>query len=81
VNRLAGFLAITPLPLLLWYEAGGDLLIFCYLIALGTALALRSKALAIAPGMQNFKFAAVKANPKCSTQSSTSSTRSTIPKD
>ncbi len=81
MNRLCEGIAICHLPLLKWHEAGGDLLIFCYFITLGAFVAVSSRTLAMIPGKQQFKFAPVRVNPECSTPSSISSARFTIPKD
>jgi hypothetical protein len=81
VSRMSEGLAFDPLPIVLWHESEGDLLIFCYLIVLGIVMARSSRTMASIPGRQNFKFAVVKDHPECSTPSSISSTLSTIPKD
>jgi len=81
VNRLVEWMAIYPLPLQKWHEAGGDLLLFCYFVALGAFVAVSSRTIAMIPGMQKLKSAPARVNPKCSTPSSISSAHSTILKD
>ena len=76
--RLAALLAAVISSVVLWYECGEDLVVFCYRIGLGAFAMLRTRALVPAPVSQlNFS----RNRSACSNPSSTFSTRSTAPTD
>jgi hypothetical protein len=76
--RFAVFFAAVITSVVLWYECGEDIVVFCYRIGLGAFAMLRTRALIPVPVAQmNFS----RNRSACSNPSSTSSTRSTPPTD
>jgi hypothetical protein len=76
--RFAYFFAAVITSVVLWYECGEDIVVFCYRIGLGAFAMLRTRALVPVPASQmNFS----RNRSACSNPSSTSSTRFTPPTD
>lgn len=76
--RLAALLAAVTTFVVLWYECGEDLVVFCYRIGLGAFTMLRTRTLVPVPASQmNFS----RNRSACSNPSSTFSIRSTAPTD
>lgn len=71
--RLAAVFGAVIAFLVLWYECGEDIGIFCYRIGLGAFATLRTRALAPVPVSQ---INLSRKRPACSNPSSTFSTRS-----
>jgi hypothetical protein len=76
--RLAAVFAAVIAFLVLWYECGEDIGIFCYRIGLGAFATLRSRALVPVPISQ---INPSRKRSACSNPSSTFSTRSTAQTD
>ena len=76
--RLAALLAAVITSVVLWYECGEDIVVFCYRIGLGAFTMLRTRALVPVPASQ-MSFSRNRS--ACSNPSSTFSTRFTAPMD
>lgn len=76
--RLAALLAAVITFVILWYECGEDIVVFCYRIGLGAFTMLRTRALVPVPASQ---MIISRNRSACSNPSSTFSTRFTAPTD
>lgn len=76
--RLAALLAAVITSVILWYECGEDIGVFCYRIGLGAFTTLRSRTLVPVPVSQIDRS---RDRSACSNPSSTFSIRYTAPRD